>query len=117
MPSGGVEEMVVVTRVRGAFSARVTMARLWAEGVRCEARGSLDGPYPSLGEVEILVPRAELDDALEILDATEALAEGAELDEPARPGDDAEGSSALILLGALAAAALAVVVAIVLTLH
>jgi hypothetical protein len=117
MPSGGVEEMVVVTRVRGAFSARVTMARLWAEGVRCEVRGSLDGPYPSLGEVEILVPRAELDDAIEILEATEAIAEGAEIGDPDRDEDAADGSSALILLGALAAAALAVVVAVVLTLH
>jgi hypothetical protein len=117
MPSGGVEEMVVVTRVRGAFSARVTMARLWADGVRCEVRGSLDGPYPSLGEVEILVPKAELQDALEILASTEALADSIEVDEVGEAEEDGEGSSALVLLGALAAAALAVVVALVLTLH
>ena len=55
---------------QGVFHARVVAARLGAEGVRTELRGNVDGPYP-MGEVQVYVAEADLDDARELLLADE----------------------------------------------
>jgi hypothetical protein len=62
---------VRLTTVRGSFAARVLEARLASEGIRCELRGSLGGPYPlTVGEgafVDVYVPDDEIDDARYVL--------------------------------------------------
>ncbi len=66
--------MVHLTTVVGAFHGRVVAARLAAEGVPTELRGSAEGPYPLPTDVEVLVPEDLLDVAREILlaDAVDA---------------------------------------------
>ncbi len=64
-----------LTTVRGSFAAHVLEARLASEGIRCELRGSLGGPYPlTVGAgafVDVYVPDDELDDARYVLLADE----------------------------------------------
>jgi hypothetical protein len=66
--------MAYLTTVAGTFHGRVVAARLAAEGVPAELRGSADGPYPLPTDVEVLVPEELLDLAREILlaDAVDA---------------------------------------------
>jgi hypothetical protein len=61
--------------VGGAFAARVLQARLASEGIACELRGALGGPYPlTVGEgarVDVYVAADELDDARYVMLADE----------------------------------------------
>jgi hypothetical protein len=63
--------MVHLTIAVGSFHARVIAARLGADGILTELRGSVDGPYPVVSEVEVLVPVDDLDVARELLLADE----------------------------------------------
>ncbi len=58
--------MVPLTTVPSAFHARVIAARIGSEGIVCELRGGVDGPYP-MGDVHVLVPEDELGDARDLL--------------------------------------------------
>jgi hypothetical protein len=62
--------MVRLVTVGSTFHARVIAARLGAEGVLCDLRGNVDGPYP-MGDVHVYVPEDELDAATELLLADE----------------------------------------------
>jgi hypothetical protein len=62
--------MVRLVTVGSTFHARVIAARLGAEGVLCDLRGNVDGPYP-MGDVHVYVPEDELDAASELLLADE----------------------------------------------
>jgi hypothetical protein len=66
--------MVHLSTVGGAFHARLVAARLGAEGIVTELRGSVDGPYPSVGPVDVYVTAEQVDTAREILlaDAVDA---------------------------------------------
>ena len=63
--------MVKLVTVDGGFEAKLIRARLGADGVVCELRGSLDGPYP-VGLVHIFVPDDELELARELLKPVES---------------------------------------------
>jgi hypothetical protein len=78
--------MVHLTTVRNGFHGRVIAARLGADGILTELRGGIDGPYP-MGDVEVLVPEDELDEALALLQADLA-------DAAARSGAGADGETA-----------------------
>ena len=58
--------MVRVATTRDGFEARVIAARLGAEGIVWELKGSVDGPYP-VGVVHVLVEAGEVDAARELL--------------------------------------------------
>lgn len=79
--------MVRVATASGPFHARVIVARLGAAGIVGQARG-LDGPYPVLGCVDVLVPELEAEDASALLaaDAREA-ALGRQVDDVLDHGD------------------------------
>ena len=62
--------LVPVVRVSNGFHARVIAARLGSEGIVTQLRGGHDSPYP-MGEVEVLVDEAELDEAALLLLADE----------------------------------------------
>jgi len=62
--------MVRLATVGHAFHARVIAARVGAEGILTELRGSVDGPYP-MGDVSIYVPEIDLPIAQELLLADE----------------------------------------------
>jgi hypothetical protein len=58
--------MVHLVTVGSAFEAKVLAARLGSEGVFCELKGGVDGPYP-FGPVHVYVEAAESDLARELL--------------------------------------------------
>src|SRR4051812_28436080 len=62
--------MVLLRTVPSAFHARVLAARLGADGIVAQLRGSLDGPYP-IGDVMVFVGEDDLDTARELLLADE----------------------------------------------
>jgi hypothetical protein len=62
--------MVRLATVTHPFHARVIAARVGAEGIVTELRGSVDGPYP-MGDVHIYVPELDLPSAQELLLADE----------------------------------------------
>ena len=62
--------MVRLVTVSSTFHARVIAARLGSEGILCDLRGNVDGPYP-MGDVHVFVPADELDAAAELLLADE----------------------------------------------
>ncbi|MFN2607891.1 MAG: hypothetical protein ABR511_08335 [Acidimicrobiales bacterium] len=62
--------MVRLATVNTSFHARVIAARVGAEGIVCELRGNLDGPYP-MGDVHVFVPEDDLPAATELLMADE----------------------------------------------
>ena len=62
--------MVRLATVAHPFHARVIAARVGAEGILTELRGSVDGPYP-MGDVHIYVPEIDLPVAQELLLADE----------------------------------------------
>jgi|GEM_PF-749190 len=64
--------MVRLTTVTSAFEAKVLAARLGTEGVVCELRGGVDGPYP-IGNVHVYVEEPMLDTARDLLDDVEEL--------------------------------------------
>jgi hypothetical protein len=64
------EPMVHLRTVSGAFHARVIAARLGADGILTELRGSVGGPYP-FGAVSIWVSPGDQTIASELLMADE----------------------------------------------
>jgi hypothetical protein len=72
--------LVHLRTVPDAFHARVLAARLGADGIVTQLRGSLDGPYP-LGSVSVWVGSDDASVARELLLADEV--------EDAFAGDDA----------------------------
>jgi hypothetical protein len=56
--------------VSNAFHARVIAARLGSDGIVTQLRGGVDSPYP-MGDVEVLVSEADLDEAAALLLAAE----------------------------------------------
>jgi hypothetical protein len=56
--------------VSNAFHARVIAARLGSDGIVTQLRGGVDSPYP-MGDVEVLVSEADLDEAAALLLADE----------------------------------------------
>jgi hypothetical protein len=62
--------MVHLRTVRNVFHARVIAARLGAEGIVTQLRGSVDGPYP-VGDVSVWVAEDDAESASELLLADE----------------------------------------------
>jgi hypothetical protein len=56
--------------VDSTFEAKLIAARLGSDGVICEIRGGVDGPYP-IGPFHICVPVAEFDLARDLLQPCE----------------------------------------------
>src|SRR5699024_4119345 len=65
--------MVHLRTVPSTFHARVLAARLGADGIVTELRGSVDGPYP-IGDVMVFVEEDELETASQLLLADEEAA-------------------------------------------
>ncbi len=102
-----------LTWVNGSFIAHVLRAKLQAEGIDAELRGSVDGPYVltvgDLARVEVYVPEDQMDDAKLVLLAGEvdaALAAPREWAGEAKPRRSLRWAA----LAALIAAALAPIV-------
>jgi hypothetical protein len=78
--------MTRLTSVQGTFRARVVAARLQAEGLDVELRGTDDGPYAAtvgeLARVDVFVRDDQLRDASVVL-------LGAEIDDALEPSDPA----------------------------
>jgi hypothetical protein len=103
----------------GGFEAKLLAARLGAEGVLCELRGSVDGPYP-LGPVHVYVEEAGLETARVVL----ALGEDAEVDHagwadapPEAPGPWPSARDRRKVLAVLAVGLVAVLVLLELVRH
>ena len=62
--------MVHLRTVQGAFHARVIAARLGADGIVTQLRGSVDGPYP-IGDTMVFVDQDDFEAASELLLADE----------------------------------------------
>jgi hypothetical protein len=62
--------MVHLRTVHNGFHARVIAARLGADGIVTELRGSVDGPYP-VGDVSVWVAEDDAECASELLLADE----------------------------------------------
>ena len=60
-------ELVPLVTMNDAFGARVLVARLGSDGILCQLRGAMDGPYP-LGPVVVLVEADRLDEATELIE-------------------------------------------------
>src|SRR5580704_6728168 len=63
-------DMVHLRTVNTAFHARVIAARLGADGIPTQLKGSLEGPYP-FGTVSVWVAQSDADSARELLLADE----------------------------------------------
>jgi Putative prokaryotic signal transducing protein len=76
--------MVPVATASSSFEARVIAARLGADGIVWQFRGSLDGPLGSLpgGEVTVLVVEDDYEAARDLLLADEVEASFADQGEP-----------------------------------
>jgi hypothetical protein len=103
-----VAEQVAVATASSAFEARVLQARLASEGIRCELRGGLDGPYP-VGPVQVLVPADDAPAVRELLlvDQVEAVFEEPAWDGAGRAGPALDrpwllGAAALLLVALVA---------------
>ncbi|MGH9118754.1 MAG: putative signal transducing protein [Acidimicrobiales bacterium] len=92
--------MVPVATVSSSFEARVIAARLGADGIVWQFRGSLDGPLGSLpgGEVTVLVVEDDYEAARDLLLADEVEASFADQNEP-EPGPPARGGGWWIVVG------------------
>jgi hypothetical protein len=66
--------MVHLRTVPNSFHARVLAARLGADGIVTQLRGSVDGPYP-IGDVMIFVDEDDADTARQLLLADEVESE------------------------------------------
>ena len=62
--------MVHLRTVSSSFHARVIAARLGADGIVCQLRGNVGGPYP-FGPVSVWVGEGDAEDARELLLADE----------------------------------------------
>lgn len=119
-PRGISGPLVHLRTVPDAFHARVLAARLGADGIVTQLRGSIDGPYP-LGAVSVWVGSDDAEVAQELLLADEVEA-AFDYGFAGEDGDDCElGAPAPVLLWgwnirriAAAAALLAMVAAVVL---
>ena len=89
--------MVRLATVGHPFHARVIAARVGAEGILTELRGSVDGPYP-MGDVSVSVPEIDLPLAQELLLADEV--ESAFDDEEVLD-DDGSPRELWLILGAM----------------
>ena len=78
--------MVHLRTVNTAFHARVIAARLGADGIPTQLKGSVDGPYP-LGDVSVWVAREDAESAQELLLADEVEA-AFDLPEEGEPWED-----------------------------
>jgi hypothetical protein len=58
--------LVHLRTVNSTFHARVIAARLGADGIATELRGSVDGPYP-IGNVSVWVREEDAESARELL--------------------------------------------------
>jgi hypothetical protein len=74
--------MVHLRTVHNTFHARVIAARLGADGIVTQLRGSVDGPYP-IGDVSVWVDEDDMVCAQELLlaDEVEAAFDTDEVDE------------------------------------
>jgi hypothetical protein len=79
--------MVPLVPAQGTFHAKVIAARLGAEGIATQLRGSVDGPYPCFGEVTVFVGEDDVEEAAELLliDEVEAALEVVERDTDDEP--------------------------------
>ncbi|MGD9795675.1 MAG: DUF2007 domain-containing protein [Acidimicrobiia bacterium] len=59
--------MVRLVSVGSGFEAKLIAARLGADGIICELKGGVDGPYP-VGRAHVFVPEAQLELARELLE-------------------------------------------------
>ena len=89
--------MVRLATVGHPFHARVIAARVSAEGILTELRGSVDGPYP-MGDVSVYVPEIDLPIAQELLLADEV--ESA-FDDDEVVDDDGSPRELWLVLGAM----------------
>ena len=64
------DELVHLRTVNNSFHARVIAARLGADGIPTQLKGSLDGPYP-FGTVSVWVAPEDVESAAELLLADE----------------------------------------------
>ncbi len=95
--------MVRLATVGHPFHARVIAARVGAEGIVTELRGSVDGPYP-MGNVYVYVPEIDLPIAQELLLADEvesAFDPGEDFDEGGSPRELWLVLAAMLALAAL----------------
>ena len=83
----GSVRMVHLRTVPSSFHARVVAARLGADGIPTQLRGSVDGPYP-IGDVLIFVPEEDAATARDLL-----LADQVEAERVARDSDGSDGGS------------------------
>ncbi|MEO1064064.1 MAG: DUF2007 domain-containing protein [Actinomycetota bacterium] len=65
-------ELVPLVTLNDAFAARILVARLGSDGILCQLRGGMDGPYP-VGPVVVLVESDRLDEASELLEVDDEL--------------------------------------------
>jgi hypothetical protein len=102
--------MVKLTTL-GSFEAKVLAARLGSEGVVCELRGGVDGPYP-FGPVHVYVEEQTIGLARELLEP-EPLALDDDQPGVRRLGDRPSLAVVLVVIGVvvLAAASIARVMA------
>ena len=63
-------ELVPLVTMNDAFAARILVARLGSDGILCQLRGGMDGPYP-VGPVVVLVESDRLDEATELIQLDE----------------------------------------------
>ena len=75
-------EMVPVASASDAFEAKVIAARLGSEGIVWELRGHVEGVYPTIGLIEVLVAAADAGLARELLLVEEVESAFADVEEP-----------------------------------
>ena len=94
--------MVRLATVSHPFHARVIAARVGAEGIVTELRGSVDGPYP-MGDVSVYVPEIDLPVAQELLlaDEVESAFDDEQLDDGSTPRELWLVLAAMLVLSAL----------------
>jgi hypothetical protein len=58
--------MIKLLTVDSGFEGKLIAARLGADGIICELRGGVDGPYP-IGAVHVYVPLDDLELARDLM--------------------------------------------------
>ncbi len=96
--------MVRLATARSPMEAKLMAARLGAEGIVWELRGSVDGPL-AMGPIEVLVDEGSLPDAQELLLSDEVEASFAPQARPAAH----TAREALVLIGVFLAVLLFIV--------
>ena len=90
--------MVRLMTARSPMEAKLFAARLGAEGIVWELRGSVDGPL-AMGPIEVLVDADAIDDARELLLVDEV--ESSFLDQPDRVVPVRRGRDLLLVVAVL----------------